>query len=1049
MPSYPMYLPGTKPNDKVLILEDANDDGKADRCTVFADGLHLPIGIELGDGGVYLSQMPNFMFLKDTNGDDRADTRELIMHGFDTADSHHAMHAYTWDPGGALYWNEGTFHYSQVETPYGPRRCNEAGVFRWEPKSWKFDVFVSYGFANPWGHYFDRWGQNFVADASGGANYYGTAFSGQVVYPQKHGGMKQFFPMQWRPTCGCELVSSRHFPDDTQGDYLLNNDIGFQGILRYRVKEEGSGFAGAPVEPLLRSSDPNFRPVALQFGPDGALYVVDWFNPLIGHMQHSLRDPNRDHTHGRIWRITYPKRPLVEKPRIAGATVPELLDLLKSYEDRTRFRARRELRERPEQEVLSALDKWKNGLNKSDPEYWRQMLEALWLHQSLDDVDMPFLKQLLTCPEPRARAAATRVLCYWRDRIGETLELLRKQVNDEHPRVRLEAIRALSFFDGDQVAKAQEIALESLLYPQDDYLEYTLNETTKTLDQRTKDQGRAGEDMRAVALDRAGTFPPNPSFSTGRRSPPHGHIPCASSHPARGLPLIAPAAQADDPPAPDSPLVKLLKSRRVPEARQGSIVDMIGKRGTAADLDYIFQQAIAPDGFPAPMKVKALEALAEAASNRNLRPAKGLDGLIPVDRPAVPRSESSLETTAVRLAGLWKLESAAEPLRSLAASPSTDDALRALAPRCPGHHRRPGGSFPDRGSVRARPAAGHPDPGGRLAGKTRCRRRGRPGRRDPGSARIPQPRSHAAISRLSPSPEGRGRAGHCDRSSRPSCRLGQAGSAGRLCFGPVRPGAGRRLSRAAGLSSETKPLTPGELSQLVAEVTSHGEPGRGELIFRRADLNCMSCHSLTKAGGDVGPDLSSIGQTSPPDYIINSILDPDQSIKEQYHTLVVQTSEGQVFQGIVTDKDDQRIVLKEATGVPRAVPVASIEDQKAGRLAHAQGSGEPDDPRRVRRPGAVPCRAGKARPLRHPLDAHNSALEGLEAGPRVPFGLAARQGSVPRPGPRGRSGPLAHILRQGRRLITPRGADRPDRRQGALRAGRDPGFELRADPRPA
>ena len=235
------------------------------------------------------------------------------MHGFDTADSHHAMHAFTWDPGVRLYWQEGTFHYTQTETPYGPRRCNEAGIFRWEPKSWKFDVFVSYGFANPWGHYFDRWGQNFVADASGGANYFGTAFSGQVVYPQKHGGMKQFFPMQWRPTCGCELVYSRHFPDDTQGDYLLNNDIGFQGILRYRVKEDGSGFAGTPVEPLLKSTDTNFRPVALQFGPDGALYVVDWFNPLVGHMQHSLRDPNRDHTHGRIWRITYPKRPLVEK----------------------------------------------------------------------------------------------------------------------------------------------------------------------------------------------------------------------------------------------------------------------------------------------------------------------------------------------------------------------------------------------------------------------------------------------------------------------------------------------------------------------------------------------------------------------------------------------------------------------------------------------------------------------------------------------------------------------------------------------------------------
>jgi glucose/arabinose dehydrogenase len=489
MPSYPMYLPGKKPNDKVLILEDSNADGKADRCKVFADELHVPTGIELGDGGVYISQMPSLMFLKDSDGDDRADSRELMMHGFDTADSHHAMHAFTWDPGGALHWQEGTFHYSQVETPYGPRRCNEAGVYRWEPKTKKLDVFVSYGFANPWGHYIDRWGQNFVADASGGANYYGTAFSGQVIYPQKHGHMKEFFRMQWRPTCGCELVYNRHFPDDTQGDYLLNNDIGFQGILRYRVKEDGSGFSGTPVEPLLKSSDPNFRPVALQFGPDGALYVVDWFNPLVGHMQHSLRDPNRDHTRGRIWRITYPKRPLLEQPKIAGATVPELLDLLKVYEDRVRYRARRELRERPEQEVLTALEAWVAGLDKSDREYWRQMLEALWLHQSLDQVDLKLLRQVLTCPEPRARAAATRVLCYWRDRVAEPLELLRKQVNDEHPRVRLEAVRALSFFDGPAAAKAQEIALESLLHDQDAYLEYTFNETTKTLDRRAKDQG--------------------------------------------------------------------------------------------------------------------------------------------------------------------------------------------------------------------------------------------------------------------------------------------------------------------------------------------------------------------------------------------------------------------------------------------------------------------------------------------------------------------------------------------------------------------------------
>lgn len=484
MPSYPMYLPGRPVNDKILIFEDVDGDGKADTQKVFADGLHVPAGIELGDGGVYVAQQPNLMFLKDTNGDDVADTRAKIMHGFDTADSHHALHAFTWDPGGALYWNEGTFHYSQVETPYGPRRCNEAGIFRFEPKSLKFDVFISYPFANPWGQSFDRWGQNLVADASGGANYFGTAFSGQVDYPAKHGSMNQFLVKQWRPTCGCELVASSHFPDDTQGDYLLNNDIGFQGVLRYRMKEDGSGFKADPVEPLLKSSDPNFRPTALQFGPDGALYVVDWFNPLIGHMQHSLRDPNRDVQHGRIWRITYPSRPLVPKPRIAGVSNGALLDLLKVYEDRTRYRARRELHDRPTTEVMASLQTWLDSQNKTDPDYWRLMLEGLWLKQSHNAVDESFLKTMLSCPEPKARAAATRVLGYWRDRVSQPLEQLRKQVNDDHPRVRLEALRALSYFDGKDVATAQEVALESLTQPQDYYLEYTLNETNKTLDHR-------------------------------------------------------------------------------------------------------------------------------------------------------------------------------------------------------------------------------------------------------------------------------------------------------------------------------------------------------------------------------------------------------------------------------------------------------------------------------------------------------------------------------------------------------------------------------------
>ena len=497
MPSYPQYLPGNPPNDKILIFEDTNSDGRADKQTVFADKLYLPAGFEFWDGGVIVAQQPNVMFLKDTNGDDKADVRELILHGFDSADSHHAISAFTFDPGGALYFEEGTFHHTQVETPWGPERCANAGVFRYEPRTGKMDVFVSYGFANPWGHIFDTWGQNFVADASGGANYYGTAFSGDVDYPHKHASLKQFLTKQWRPTCGCELVSSRNFPPEAQGDYLLNNCIGFQGVLQYKMHDEGlekdpktmqlgSGFHADPVDPLLQSSDPSFRPVDIEFAPDGSLYIADWYNPLIGHMQHSIRDPNRDHVHGRIWRIHYKNRPLATPPKIDGEPIAALLDLLRTEpEERTHYRVRTELWNRPTGDVIGETAKWLAGLPKDDPNHEHHKLEALWLHQAHDVINEPLLKEVLRSSDFRARAAATRVLGYWRDRLTKPLDLLRDQVTDEHPRVRLEAVRALSFFNSQE---AIDVTVESLILDQDDYLKYAFNETMKTLERRVKGQ---------------------------------------------------------------------------------------------------------------------------------------------------------------------------------------------------------------------------------------------------------------------------------------------------------------------------------------------------------------------------------------------------------------------------------------------------------------------------------------------------------------------------------------------------------------------------------
>src|SRR5690606_16285542 len=145
------------------------------------------------------------------------------------------------------------------------------------------------------------------------------------------------------------------------------------------------------VEPLLFSTDRNFRPVDIKFGPDGALYIVDWYNPLIGHMQFSIRDPGRNHFHGRIWRITAKNRPLVTPAKIAGEPIAKLLDLLKTPEDRTRYRVRAELREHDRFEVKKALDKWMPTLTDTDAEYEHLLLESLWVYQGINLLDEDLL----------------------------------------------------------------------------------------------------------------------------------------------------------------------------------------------------------------------------------------------------------------------------------------------------------------------------------------------------------------------------------------------------------------------------------------------------------------------------------------------------------------------------------------------------------------------------------------------------------------------------------------------------------------------------------
>lgn len=452
MPTYPHYRPGdARPNDKLIILEDTDGDGKADKQTTFADNLHLPVGFEFAPEGVYVSQGTNLKLLMDTNGDDQADKVEIILSGFDDHDTHHVISAFCADPSGAFIMGEGVFLHTNVETPYGTVRGTNGGFYRYNPARKRLERHTQISIPNPWGIAFDDWGQHFFAETSGPDVRWmmpGSMKSRYGVFSPKSRNIIES-AHRVRPTSGLEFVSSRHFPDEVQGDLLINNTIGFLGMKQHQMLEDGTGYITQHRQDLVKGTDPNFRPVDMEFAPDGSLYLVDWHNVLIGHMQHNARDPLRDHVHGRIYRITYPGRPLVEPAQVAGASIETLFDNLKLPEYRSRYRSRRELRSRSTDKVLSSLENWWKNLDPSQAAYERWLLEGLWVSWGMNKIDTELLEKVLSAKDYKVRAGGVRVLRYMHHQIDKAEQLFKAAALDPNGRVRLEAIVAASWLEQD------------------------------------------------------------------------------------------------------------------------------------------------------------------------------------------------------------------------------------------------------------------------------------------------------------------------------------------------------------------------------------------------------------------------------------------------------------------------------------------------------------------------------------------------------------------------------------------------------------------------
>jgi putative heme-binding domain-containing protein len=890
--TYPQIKPGQEANDKIIILEDTKGTGRADRTTVFADGLLIPTGLLPGDGGVYVANSTDLLHLSGTDGDGKADRRRVVLSGFGTEDTHHMLHTLRWGPDGMMYLNQSVYIHSHIETPYGPRRLAGSGVWQFRPETMQLEVFAR-GWWNPWGHIFDPWGQSFVTDGAGGQgiNYvvpggaYETAVGFNRVLPGLNPGSPKY--------CGLEILSGRHLPDDWQGN-LITNDFRAHRVCRFVVKEDGSGYTAQEQAELIKTKHDGFRPIDVKMGPDGAIYIADWYNPIIQHGEVDFRDPRRDHTHGRIWRVTAKGRPLVPRPRLVDASTEELLETLKAPEDWTRQFAKQVLKERGAAKVQPALAAWVSRIEALDAPREHQLLEALWTYQSLDVVEPKLLATLLHAQEPRVRAAAARVVQHWHARLPQPLELLTPLVLDEHPRVRLEAVRALAAIPD---ARSVVAALAALDRPMDRFLDYALWQTVRELEPHWLTAMQGGQ------LDLSGNV--------------------------RHLTFALQAAESREALAP---LVSLVWAGKVNKDREERVLSLITSLGGPQDLALVFDAAVVRDGTPLSERIQLLDGLARAARERQVRPEADLGR---VGALLVSESEP-LRAAALRAAGQWRIEALRPRIVELASAGDTRPAVRQAAIEALAAL----GGDASRDTLQGLAGSKHPHEVRALAVMALVRLdlstaaaravdwlADSPAATDPAdvlNAFLQQKKGAATLAKLL-----------ADRKVPPDLA--------KLAVRAVR-GTGRdapplveALTKAGSLTTKPRPLTDAEMKQLVADVQEHGDAARGEAIFRRADQSCLKCHAIAGAGGQVGPDLVSIGASAPIDYLIDSVLLPNKAIKENYQSLVIGTSKGQIISGIKVRESATELVLRNADDKEIVIPVSTIEERNNGGSLMPEG----------------------------------------------------------------------------------------------------------------
>ena len=912
---YPQIEPGQVANDKIVVLEDTNGDGVADKSTVFADGLLIPTGVVPDQkGGAYVAASTELLHYSDTNGDGVADVKKVVFSGFGTEDTHHLIHTLRWGPDGCLYFNQSIYIHSHIETAFGTRHLDGGGIWRYRPETGQLEIF-SKGFVNPWGHVFDAHGESFATDGaySEGINYVfpDSIFVTSPGASRWLAGMNPGSPKH----CGLEIISGGHFPESWSGDFVTSDFRGHR-VCRFTVRPSATTYTSRQQPEIINSSHIAFRPIDARMGPDGALYVADWYNPIIQHGEVDFRDERRDRVHGRIWRVHVPGRPLDKLPDFAAASTDQLIGMLEDPSLAVRQFARQHLWPKVAQDadaVLAAVVRWRDAAESGELKASRA-LEHQWLGEvagrfSADSFELVAAGPSGPISRPSLRSAV-RSAGHTHDAVSS--RIVAAALGDD-PALRLEAVVALGQVGAGEAALAATRTLIATAERHrtsspDPTLDFALWQSLRTL------SGTWIEALRDDRLDWQ----------------PH----------AGGLAFAVSAAGSGE--AADA-VMPLLASDRLATEQKQLLVETIAASGAPQALGKLLTLALASDGDSnaqqlSAVAAKTLEQLVQRTGrDRGAVPADAANLLAKrfssVDRLPVDQAQKNNVLTA---AGLWKAESMLPTLLELA-KPGTLQTTLVTTIRALGQLENPAAlaalqKWVDEGVI-----SGNQDAAIEAAVSLSVRH---PGRSAAATVKLLAELSNdgsanTLLVALKPN-QAVAKAIAAKLEEEAATKVVLATERARSLLAAVRGAGGdaaieKAISAAGRLDKAGWEPTPELATEILAAVKLRGDAGRGEAIYRRSQLQCINCHAIGTAGGLVGPNLISVGSSSQPDYVLESLWLPDARLKEGYNTLAILTDDGRITSGIPIGRSDAVLRLRLADGKEVEIQTDSIDDEQPGK----------------------------------------------------------------------------------------------------------------------